>query len=323
MKENWERTKPLQQFNEQEIIKMMQNYLPDKKVTSVKPLNGGYRNSNYKIHIESMEKPLVLRVSNEKNCMFENSLHQLLSKKLPVPEIYYSEYFGDKSFSIMEWKEGIQLKKVMYGYDEKAIIKAAFSTGYWLSEMRKVTFSTSGFFDEKLEVSEPLTLTPEIFLKFMEQFLLEGQTSHWLGKELSGKLWVFVHKNSHFLEEIDHEPALVHSDLNGLNILVSDKDSPGVTGILDWEFAFAGPVYVDIGNMLRYENIPYYKVFEHAFMEGVQSGGMILAPEWKKIAKLVDLIALCELLDNRFGGKNRVNDIKSLIEQTLRKWDSY
>ncbi len=32
--------------------------------------------------------------------------------------------------------------------------------------------------------------------------------------------------------------CLVHSDFNGTNILVRDGR---ITGVLDWEFAFAGP----------------------------------------------------------------------------------
>lgn len=323
MKRNWELTKPFQQFDEREIANIMQRYLPNNKINSINLLSGGYRNSNYKISFEAKKSPLVLRVSDKGNCKFEYSLHRFLTKKLPVPEIYYSESVHDKSFSIMEWKEGIHLKEVMYGNDERGIKNAAFSTGYWLSEMRKISFSRSGFFNEELDIKEPVELTADMFLKYMEQFLLEGQTCHWLGKELSGKLWVFVHKNSHYLEEIDHYPGLVHSDFNGLNILISNNESSEVSSILDWEFAFAGPVYVDIGNMLRYENIPYYETFEHAFIDGVKSGGINLAPEWKKIAKLVDLIALCEILNTRFGGANRVNDIKSLIARTMQKWDSY
>lgn len=93
----------------------------------------------------------------------------------------------------------------------------------------------------------------------MEEFLINGQTSDWLGEELTNKLWNFARINNRLLKNIDVAPALVHSDCNGLNILVSEsKEHYEVTGIIDWEFACAGPVYVDIGNMLRYENIPYF-----------------------------------------------------------------
>ncbi len=177
--------------------------------------------------------------------MFENSLHDKLHKQMPVQEIYYSEYHEDRSFSVMEWKEGTQLKGVMYSNDVKGIRQSAFSAGYWLSEIRKIKFLKSGFFNENLEVNVPLKITPDTFLSFMEEFLIDGQTSHWLGKELTSEPWNFTRKNSDFLNSIDEVPGLVHNDYNGLNILVSEnKESCEVTSIIDWEFAFAGPVYL-------------------------------------------------------------------------------
>lgn len=79
---------------------------------------------------------------------------------MPVPEIFHSKYQGDKSFSIMEWKKGIKLKDVIYSKDVTAIRQSAFSVGYWLSEIRKNTFITSGFFNEDLEGDVPLKITP-------------------------------------------------------------------------------------------------------------------------------------------------------------------
>ncbi|MFD2045382.1 phosphotransferase family protein [Ornithinibacillus salinisoli] len=324
MKENWERTKPLYTLSKKEIEELLQSFMSNKKLESAELLGGGLVNSNYKLQIESLENPLVLRISNEKNCKLENSLHRKLHKHLPVPEIYYSEIQGNQSFSIMEWREGIQLKKIMYSNDINAIKQSAFSVGSWLSEIRKNTFKESGFFNEDLEVNDPLKITPNSFLSFMEGFLFDGHTSHWLGKELTSELWEFALKNNHYLYNIDESPALVHSDYNGLNILISEnKEQCKVTGIIDWEFAFAGPVHVDIGNMLRYENFPHIDVFEHAFIEGLQSGGVILQQEWKRISKLVDLVSLCDLLNNSYIGANRVKDIKQLISQTISNWKDY
>ncbi|TCP25599.1 aminoglycoside phosphotransferase (APT) family kinase protein [Scopulibacillus darangshiensis] len=322
MKENWERMKPARLLSVQEIEEMLQAFMPGKSLKSTEVLGGGFSNSNYKLQIDSLDHPLVLRVCNQNICQVEDALHGRLHKHMPVPEIYYSECNGEKSFAVMEWKEGIQLKGVMYSGDVKPIRQSAFSAGYWLSEIRKHMFPRSGFFNGALDINEPLKIKPDTFHTLMEQFLIDGHTSHWLGSELTSKLWDFIRTNKHLLEDIDPAPALVHSDYNGLNILVSEDNSQ-VTGILDWEFAFAGPVYVDIGNMLRYENIPHFAEFEHAFIEGLQSGGIVLHDEWKKVAKLVDLIALCSLLNNRHGGINRVRDIKQLITQTMENWGGY
>src|SRR5699024_3894093 len=193
-----------------------------------------------------------------------------------------------------------------------------------LSEMRKIKFKESGFFNEDVEVSDPLKITPDTYLSLMKEFLIDGHVSRWLGKETTNELWDLTRRNNYFLKDIDEVPALVHSDYNGLNILVSEyKRNSKVTGIIDWEFAFSGPVYFDIGNMLRYENIPYFSEFENAFIEGLKSGGIILHHDWKKISKLVDLIALGSLLNHSYVGENRVKDIKQLVTQTIKNWDDY
>ena len=46
--------------------------------------------------------------------------------------------------------------------------------------------------------------------------------------------------------------ALVHADVNPKNLLV-DPATGGVTGVLDWEFAYAGSPLGDVGNLLRFE----------------------------------------------------------------------
>lgn len=139
------------------------------------------------------------------------------------------------------------------------------------------------------------------------------------------KVWNFSNMNKYLLNNIDnYPPSLVHSDYNGLNILVSNKEKGyEVTGIIDWEFAFAGPVYFDIGNMLIYENFDHYFEFEKAFIEGLQSNGIILQNNWKKISKLIDLISLCDLLNHKQVGENRVKDINQLIIYTMKNGDKF
>lgn len=92
-----------------------------------------------------------------------------------------------------------------------------------------------------------------------------------------------------------------------------------VTSILDWEFAFAGSIYWDIGNFIRYQNIPGFAVCEEGFKRGLESEGMRLPSEWKRIAKLVDLLALCSMLNHEQNGPNRINDLTGLIHRTVHK----
>jgi aminoglycoside phosphotransferase (APT) family kinase protein len=91
-------------------------------------------------------------------------------------------------------------------------------------------------------------------------------------------------------------PSLVHGDFNGRNVLVRQMAGRwSVAGFLDWEIAFAGPLYIDIGNFLRYERAER-PLLEPAFSRGLRDGGVRLEGDWLKAARMADLPALCELL---------------------------
>lgn len=325
MKKNWERTQPVYLMEKEEIEHMIHSFMPDSKLKSFQLLGGGLSNVNYKLKVKSHKQPFLLRISNEENCKFEHALHKRLHKQILVPEIYFSKCQGNQSYSIMEWKEGIHLKKIMYGKNVVSIKQAGYYVGYHLAKMREIIFPEPGLFNESLEVINPLTITPNTFQRFMEEFLIDGHAGSWLGNELTHTLLDFSNKHKHLLKNIENEtPALVHSDYNGLNILVSERHGDcEVTSIIDWEFSFAGPIYFDIGNMLRYENFPHFSEFENTFIDGLQNNGITLPYNWKKISKLVDLIALGGLLNHKHVGKPRVSDIKQLIIQTIKNWHHF
>lgn len=104
--------------------------------------------------------------------------------------------------------------------------------------------------------------------------------------------------------------CLVHSDFNPKNLLI-DRADGAVTGLLDWEFAHAGPPGTDLGNLLRFERGPefvaavvdgYLEVAGHLDGLGGNAGRERLVDR----ARAADLVALVELAGRR--GKNPVAD---------------
>jgi Ser/Thr protein kinase RdoA (MazF antagonist) len=85
--------------------------------------------------------------------------------------------------------------------------------------------------------------------------------------------------------------SLVHADFNPKNLLV-DPATGGVTGVLDWEFAYAGSPLGDIGNLLRFETDP-------VFAASVSAAYVDRAPDvpadWLEIARAIDLMSLIDL----------------------------
>jgi Ser/Thr protein kinase RdoA (MazF antagonist) len=104
--------------------------------------------------------------------------------------------------------------------------------------------------------------------------------------------------------------ALVHADFNPKNLLV-DPATGGVTGVLDWEFAFAGAPLTDLGNLLRFETDP---VFAAAAAGAYVDRAPDVPADWLEVARALDLYALIDL-----SARETVNPIVSGARELLRE----
>lgn len=279
-------------------------------------LSGGLSHTNYKVLFKNQTEPLVVRMTEKvENLQMEHHLHRLILEMTnsPIPTFHHITEWKNHSVGILEWKKGVFLKDRMFLGDNEENFNLGFSAGSHLAHFRKVTFERPGFLNEQLKVKEAYQLTPDSFIGFVGYFT-EGKSGKWLNSGLAEKLIAFASKHAPLFSEDDSGPALVHGDYNGLNILVGQKE---VNAILDWEFALSGSIYIDIGNMLRYDTIPHYHDFEKGFVEGIQQSGVSLSEKWRELAKLADLISLLSMLDNDMGGEMRVKDINNLISRTI------
>jgi aminoglycoside phosphotransferase (APT) family kinase protein len=89
--------------------------------------------------------------------------------------------------------------------------------------------------------------------------------------------------------------CLVHSDLNPTNLLV-DPASLEVTGLVDWELAYAGSPYSDLGNLLRFDRQP---AFVAAVLGEYAARLDVDAQRALDLARAADLFALVELASRR------------------------
>jgi Ser/Thr protein kinase RdoA (MazF antagonist) len=110
--------------------------------------------------------------------------------------------------------------------------------------------------------------------------------------------------------------ALVHGDLNPKNLLV-DPATGGVTGVLDWEFAYAGAPLADVGNLLRFETDP---VFTGAVAGGYAERAPDVPADWVEVARALDLMALVDLAA-RPEATPVVDGARRLLRATARSGD--
>ncbi|UNK15788.1 phosphotransferase [Paenibacillus sp. N3/727] len=210
------------------------------------------------------------------------------------------------------------LRDILQRGEKRQITEAAESVGDILARIHSHTFDCPGFLAGDLTIANPFNMGVDEFYTFISESLDGGATGYWLGAEATKMVRSFCVSHRSLLSEI-HEPSvLVHSDFNGLNILM--LDSPNgieLSAVLDWEFAFSGRRYVDIGNMLRYEH--ENSLFERHFIKAYQNSGGFLNEDWVQLSKLEDLIALCYLLNRSTPEMpNRISDLRLLIIQTVQ-----
>jgi hypothetical protein len=90
--------------------------------------------------------------------------------------------------------------------------------------------------------------------------------------------------------------------------------------VLDWEFAYAGSVLSDIGQILRWSPP---EVFIDAFAETYSANGGHLVEDWRRSAATFDLVNLAGLLVNTHQSGKDVNratgahDVQRRVEETL------
>ncbi|MFE0554902.1 phosphotransferase family protein [Paenibacillus sp. NPDC058910] len=323
MKEGWERAVPPMQLDITQINDIISPVFPGKKVATAERIGTGLSNTNYKIRLEGSVETYVLRLFRKGREIAEKELAIIrrVRQTVPVADYIYADMscgVFDKPWAIMEWKEGGLLRDVMQGGSEQDLVAAAASAGRTLANIHKHTFTESGFFNGDMEVQDPMRMDGERFLAFIEQSLFQDLCGQWLGEELAQSVWSFSQTYSHLLSEIEDTPKLVHSDYNGLNILMRHgPEGCEVSAVLDWEDAFSWNRYVDIANMLRYE--PDGSVFEKNFVRAYREEGAVLYDHWKILSKLEDLVALCDMLTHSsLATPNRMHDLQRLIAGTVQ-----
>ena len=75
--------------------------------------------------------------------------------------------------------------------------------------------------------------------------------------------------------------VLVHGDLNPKNVLLEQGPDGAVrvSGVLDWEFAHAGTVGADLGNLVRFDRAPAYVDAVPTLLERARAGDLVAVME--------------------------------------------
>jgi aminoglycoside phosphotransferase (APT) family kinase protein len=178
--------------------------------------------------------------------------------------------------------------------------------GRALAEVHATSHRAHGFLGDDAEVREPF---PDWFAALRDY---ATSCAHPIAPALSGRVCAFIAERERDYRLAAGEPVLLHADWKASNLHWSR--ARGLPLVLDWEFAWAAPALLDVGQLVRWHP-PV--AFQDAFAASYRESGGRLPEDWARRAAAFDLFNLCGLLERAEPGSRRAVDVIARIEETL------
>ena len=310
MDSKWERVNRYIDLSIEEteaILKRIGMYI---KVEKVEVINKGLRNTNYRVYSE--DKSYLIRIYGcvDEWGIREESIYDRVSEIVNVPKVIGFDPSGEtktEMIGVFEYIDGRTLDEVELGKNDR--ICMFNKIGMEISKLHNIEYSAIGFLNDDLKVKEIL---PPI-RKWYDMFFGSAVKSK-LGVELSEKVEGYLIKNRRNMKRLENKVSLVHNDFRPINIIIDSQNNPY---IIDWEGAMAAHSIGDIGQFLRFKE-QVGEEEERAFIRGYNEvADKKLPDDYKKLAKLADMVNLIQMLNNERNLKNKDGDLIELIRETI------
>lgn len=324
----WERREPLVTLTAEEALALLAVATPGRDIVSMEPLRTGLVNTNYRIALDGAPSPVVLRLYAREGgaCAREGSLLRLVAGTVPAPTVIYAD-LGAVHFRLpwmlMTWAEGLPLPEALASLPPEEAPALAATLGEAAAAIGSFALDEPGFFGPDLTIVEPLDAPAGMTRGLLRRLLFEGRAGERLGADLTGHLWAVVEAHSGELDALAGRVSLVHADFRDSNLLVArDGGAWRVTGVLDWEFSFAGPSLFDLGQLLRREETMLPPGFAEHVVAAYRARGGFAPPGWRRMTLLMDLMNLCGFADMPATRGAMLEDVTSLIQATVARLEA-
>lgn len=327
MREGWTRTAPDIDLDPAAAAALIQPVFPGASVDGVHRMTSGLANASFRVAVAGRDRPVLLRLflRDPESAPKEAAIAERLAGQIPVARFLHlapSNPATGHPYAVLEWVDGARLETAVEGASDVGLMALGRSVGAVLADIGGTTFPRPGFLDAQLGIARVYRLDGPGYLAFVSDTLGNPPVRERLGDDLTDRFQAFARQNATRLDALDPTARLVHSDFGGANILVtSDAGHWAVSAVLDWEFAFAGPQIVDVGNLSRAQR-GLRPAFESGFSQGFIDHGGVLPDDWRRLARLVDLLAWLDFLDRPEPGAGRIADAQATFTATMRDWDS-
>jgi aminoglycoside phosphotransferase (APT) family kinase protein len=318
----WKHVEPRRSLAASVLDRIAEAAFPGRRVVSMEPLRDGLRNANFKLYLNLASEPVVLRIyeHDPSLCRKEADLWRLVRASVPAPEMIYTEQRGWEDlppFAVLRWIEGITFRELKRTGDRDAITQAAYAAGEMLAAIGRVTFPMAGWIGPGPTVTGPLLEGADPMPRFVDLCLASAELRRHVPAEWRDRTHALVWRWAPQLAALKNETSLVHGDFNKRNLLVRQSGGRwGVVAVLDWEFALAGSPLIDIGNFLRNETAARPLAEPH-FSAGFARAGGRLPDDWRRLAQIVELAAICESLSSDHLPDAVIPELVDLLRVTV------
>ena len=194
--------------------------------------------------------------------------------------------------------------------DDATALELAAACGTVLAAIHGTRFPAPGFLGPDLRVVQPMPKWAPTVLG-----MLGGTAGESLGPELAARGRRVAEASAAEIEPVWAQAVLAHSDFKPWNLLArEDAGAWRICGVLDWEFACAATPLLDFAIFLRDEQARP-DGFGDAFAAAYRAAGGVLPDDWRRLARLLDLLNLMQLL--AWAGGQASRDLRRLVVQTL------
>lgn len=322
----WMRPEPRRSLPAAVLERIVHTVFPGCRVAASEFLAGGLRNANFKLQLDRTPEPMVLRIyeHDASLCQKEIDLMDLLRGAVPVPEVIHAEPNGYEDlppFRLTRWVEGVTFHDLKRGGDAAAIAQAAHAAGETLAAIGRFSFAKPGWIAPGPAVSFPLLAGADAIPRFIDLCLASENLQRRVAEKWRDRTHHLVWSWAPQLAALDGESRLVHGDFNKRNLLVRCAAGGwNVAAVLDWEFAVSGTPLADLGSFLRYQRTARPFAEPH-FSAGYLGAGGRLPQDWRRLARLVDLTALCESLTHTELPAGVIPELAELVRATIEDRD--
>lgn len=323
MREAWERQSATLELTGAQVSALLAPAFPGQAVVHHRAVQGGLSNTNIRAILSDHRDPVLLRlyIRDPIQAAKEWALLSRLDGQVPVPRLYYTASANDLvpyPYAVMQWIDGERLELVLERKLAPPDLRQMMQDiGRVLARIHAMHFDRAGFLDGALRVAKPISVGREGLLGYLqEQLGGTGPARQRLGSALADAVIDFADREGGLLDGWQGMPELTHGDFGGSNILVRQAAGWRTTAVLDWEFAFSGSPFFDLGNLLR-PPLGARADIDRAIEQGYRDAGGILPTEWRHMTQLVELISWTEFLSRPTCGPKLTADVHAMMRRVM------